>query len=199
MPLPPVWGDSKWVNQGSLSKDKGEIVAFDDLPTADVWVSKSPQGTCFALARKDGKGEIQRLDQICQSQKNGKACFWDNSSPKDGETPQRVVDGLDPANVAGADKMKMNCTKCHRGDNAFIIHPGTPLQLGPDNPCEKADPTSKLGRTDPDKRFEPIGRKPDPKVSGDPDDQAGYENPSDDYAGLGDGPCSACHGIPKLS
>ena len=160
VPLPPVWGDPKWVNQGSISKDKGQILPFfDSLPTADVWVSKSPLGTCFALARKDEKGQIQRLDQICQSQRNGKACFWDNTSPTDGETPQRVVDGLDPANVAGADKMKMNCTRCHRGD-AFIIHPGTPLQLGPGDIAEKADPTSKLGRTDPDKRFEPIGRKP---------------------------------------
>jgi hypothetical protein len=198
VPLPPVWGDPKWVNQGTLSKDK--LIAFTDLPSADVWVSKSPLGTCFALARKDDKGEIQRLDQICQGQKSGKACFWDNTSPKDGETPLKVKDGLDPANVAGGDKMKMNCTKCHRGDNAFIIHPNTPLQLGPDDPCEKADPTSRFGPTEPDKRFQPIGRKRDPKISGDPEDQAGFENPTDGaYEDLGDGPCSACHGIPKLT
>jgi len=200
VPLPPVWGDPKWVNQGTLSRAKKEIIAFRDIgPTADVFVSKSPLGVCYALARKDDNGVIQRLDQICQSQQNGKACFWDNTDPKDGDASVRVVDGLDPATVSGGDKMKMNCTKCHRGDNAFIIHPNTPLQLGPTDPCEKADPTSRFGPTEPDKRFQPIGRVRDAKISGDPEDQAGYENPGPDYAELGDGPCSACHSIPKLS
>jgi len=199
VPLPPVWGDPKWVKQGTLSKDKGEILAFDFLPTADVFVSKSPLGVCYALPRMDEKGVIQRLDQICQSEQTGKACFWDNTDPKDGYTPVKVVDGLDPANVSGGDKMKMNCTRCHRGDNAFIIHPNTPLQLGPTNPCEKNDPTSKIGATDPAKRFQPIGRGRNTKISKDPEDQAGFENPTDEFASQGTGPCTACHSIPKLT
>ena len=194
VPLPPPWGDPGWVSEGKLAK--GTVLAFQELPNAEVFVSRTPQGVCIALPRADEKDTIRQLDQICQG-KDGKACFWSNVSPKDGETFLKVVDGLDPANIAGGDKLGLNCTRCHRGDNAFIIRPGTPLQLGPDDPCEKKDPGSRFGPTDPDKRFQPIGRGRDPKQK-DPNEAAPFENPKDLFP-LGDRPCSACHGIPKPS
>jgi hypothetical protein len=201
VPLPPPWGDPRWVQQGSLPPGKATGVGEGNFPFVDVFVSKTPQGVCFALPRRDtAGGKIELLDQICQNEKTGKACFWDNSDPRDGDTALPVKDGLDPADIAGGDKLKRNCTKCHRGDNAFIIRTGTPLQLGPSNPCEKADPGSRFGQTDSDKRFQPIGRKTMPKA-GDPEDRPEFANPSEkeNFADLGDGPCSACHSIPKLN
>ncbi len=197
VPLPPKWGDPAWVKQGDLPDGKSTALGEGNFPFVEAWVSKSPQGVCFAAPRRNEKGgEIQILDQICQGN-NGKACFWDNSSPADGDTPVKVVDGLDPANLAGGDKLKRNCTECHRGDNAFIIRPSTALQLGPTNPCDKKDPGSRFGPTDPAKRLDPVGRGPRPQEKN-PNNRPGFENPPDLMA-LGDGPCSACHSIPKLT
>lgn len=190
VPLPPKWGDPRWVKKGNVPPDK---VMASKLPTTEVWVSKSPKGICYALPRIDDTGTIRLLGQICQGD-NGKTCFWDNKNFFDGKTPVPVFNGLDPAMIAGGDKLQENCTKCHRGDNAFIMHPGTPLQASPTDPCEKNDVSDQNGRpTQPKGTYQPIGRGPLP---GDPN-SGGFNNPGSTKLPLG--PCVACHDLPELN
>ncbi len=152
VPLPPKWGDPAWVKKGNLSK-----VFASKLPTTEVWVAQSPAGVCYALPRKDAGGTIKLLGQICQNQTTGKTCFWDNKSPTDGSTGLAVTNGMGPENMAGGDKLKENCTECHRGDNAFIIHPETALELGPNNPCDGGRKPSDLPSG---AKYSPIGHGP---------------------------------------
>lgn len=34
---------------------------------------------------------------------------------------------MEPANIQGGNELVENCTNCHRGKNAFVVHPGSPL------------------------------------------------------------------------
>jgi hypothetical protein len=192
VPLPPKWGDERWVKQGNLPQEK---VLASSAPTTEVWTYKTPDGICYALPRIDGTPPtIQLLGQICQSNKTGKACFWDNLSAADGKTRTPVTNNSGPENMAGADKMDIpegeQCTSCHRGDNVFIIHPGTALQQGPSNPCSSDGPfdmpLDDRPTDSPKKPYEPIapkfGNKNEPLVPP-----------------LKNAACTNCHSIPKLT
>lgn len=188
VPLPPPWGDPRWVNQGELP-DKNNFAGGTNRYT-EVWVSRSPAGICYALPRRvaNDKDPIQLLGQICQSTATGKACFWDNIGLDGKRIEGSATNGLDPSKLQGGDKLEENCTNCHRGDNVFIIHPGTPLEQPGSNPCgggaSPADQNS-------GKPYKPLGR---PSKAGD----GGFQNPPRTTplpSGQGNG-CTMCHSIP---
>ncbi|MBU1374729.1 MAG: hypothetical protein KJ775_16555 [Alphaproteobacteria bacterium] len=138
VPLPPNWTSGKWVLQGVLPQEfnflelglEVEVYAYAD-PNAP--------GACIALPRWDDAAKTKvTLGVICQSATTGKACFWDNR-PHNGEgepftaaelattdIQRDWVNGSDPDLIGGG-----KCVMCHRGENVFIIHPKTPLQVRP--------------------------------------------------------------------
>ena len=181
VPVPPKWGDPAWVKRGPL--EPKDVFVSKDKPKVDVYTYTTPSGICYALPRLDAGGTIKLLGQICQNKSNGKTCFWDNKDPSDGATPLTVAPGLGPEKMAGADKLDENCSQCHRGDNAFIMHPGTPLELSPQNPCTGGGNRP----SDASARYAPIGA---PK----------FQNPPSDPALNGKlSECNTCHEIPKLT
>jgi len=136
VPIPPKWpglaGSSEWTSKGRLDFT---FISKDLIAEVFTYQSSSPRGVCFALPRYSAtEKEIQLLGIICQGNDTSKACFWDNQENK-------VNTGI-PKNEAreltrfagGADLVGSPtggiCSDCHAGENAFNIHPGTPLQLG---------------------------------------------------------------------
>jgi len=198
VPVPPTWGDDRWVKQGNLPPDK---TFASSAPTTEVWTYRSaePPGICYALPRIDGKPPtIQLLGQICQGAKSGKACFWDNLDPKnpkvDGRTP--VTNNSGPTNMAGADIMDLpegeQCTNCHRGDNVFNIHPGTPLQRRPTDPCSTDGPFD----FPVDDKPTDTAKKPYEPIVG-----PKFTTPKNEEIKppLTNGACASCHSIPTLT
>lgn len=185
VPIPPPWGDPKWEKAGALPRDK--IFAAKTLPDVEVWMFKTPLGICYALPRKDASGVIQALGIICQGEESSKACFWDNIRADGTKITGDQTKGMKPSDMQGGDKLKENCTNCHRGSNAFVIHPSTPLQPKPTDPTAANDPGDQTGRPTMPKRepYEPIG-------------QPGWKNEPLEYALEPDG-CAFCHAMPKLT
>jgi hypothetical protein len=164
VPIPPVWGDPAWEFVGV---HPAALVQVSKGFVAEVWkYTDDPQGICMALPRKDPTtGVIQLLGIICQGKgklegtkprERAYACFWDNVDP---ETEETRITGtqeqltaskqIDPALIKGGNRLKENCTNCHRGDNAFLIIP------------DSADSRSMLdiGGTDADRGpYIPIGK-----------------------------------------
>ena len=68
---------------------------------------------------------------FCQSSTTGKACFWDSKDRVTGAAIQGPLDTpMVIANLRNGDTLVENCTDCHRGENVFLVHPGTPLAFG---------------------------------------------------------------------
>jgi hypothetical protein len=131
VPIPPSWGTSSWVNRGRMP-----FVFISAGMPADVYTftSSSPRGVCIALPRRSGN-TIPLLGIICQGQDTSKACFWDNKHT--GNPPPTITDGqvVPLSTFLGGGDLVGNgggtCTDCHAGENPYIVHPGTPLDLGP--------------------------------------------------------------------
>ncbi len=129
VPTPPDWGSAQWVSQGVLGTD-----FLGSTPVAEVFsvTSNSPAGVCMALPRSTGN-IIQLLGIICMSKSTGKACFWDNQSndeqfliPMGAPIPLSLFAG--GAELDGGTGGE--CTQCHAGENPFIVHPASALDLG---------------------------------------------------------------------
>lgn len=194
VPLPPPWGDPRWVNQGELP-DKNNFAGGDKRYT-EVWTTKTPGGICYALPRrKDNASDpIELLGQICQSSATGKACFWDNVGLDGKRVTGDKTNGVDPSKLQGGDKLEENCTACHRGDNVFIIHPGTPLDQPGSNPCTGGGKSPTEQNTS--KPYQPIGRP-----GRGPGDDGGFKNDPRTTplpSGQGNG-CTSCHTIPPVT
>ncbi len=128
VPIPPDWPHEDWVLRGTLTRP-----FISTGLTAQVYTYSPPAetpGACYALPRRDASGSIQLLGIICQSATTGRACFWDNIDEATGRTITGVNPSLVIANLQNGFNLTENCTVCHRGDNAFNIHPGTPLDAG---------------------------------------------------------------------
>ncbi|HEX6244883.1 MAG TPA: VCBS repeat-containing protein [Polyangiales bacterium] len=138
VPRPPAWNSPEWKPRGKLTNTL--LTQFSNLSTT-VYTYEPPTGggICFALPRT-GPGNdkktgvfnenlIHLLGIICQSKETSHACFWDAeriTPPKPGEQFP-----IEEAFLAGATLTDV-CTSCHRGENAFIVHPETPLAVGED-------------------------------------------------------------------
>lgn len=178
VPIPPDWPDAKWISQGALS-----LVLISTTYSAEVFAYKDPMvpGVCYALPRRDKtSGSIELLGIICQSSTTGKACFWDNKNPDNTKITGTDIQ-LDIDSISNGMTLDENCTNCHRGDNAFIIHPGTALQLS------RAAAVGGPYVTRTAVRYTPIG-------------QTGWSNPApltltpppDDQSD-----CTSCHTLPE--
>jgi hypothetical protein len=168
VPIPPNWPDAQWISRGILPSDF-TFANFPGTVSTEVVTYEDPnqKGICYALPRKDQAGAIQALGIICQSRETGKACFWDNI---DGTTGTRIVGPdikLNIESLQNGFNLEENCTQCHRGGNAYLIHPKTPLGA--------------LRNRNTRVRYTPIG-------------QATWSNPPA-WAEVGSGACSDCHEI----
>jgi hypothetical protein len=167
VPLPPNWPSSSWVWRGDVSTSLAFIAS---TPRIAVYTYQNPgvPGICYALPRINGS-DISLMGIICQSQNTGKACFWDNI---DFQTGARITGPLTTSipilSLQNGNDLVENCTNCHRGDNAFIIHPNSPLDQRP---------TSNANTW-----YEPISNQP------------AWANPSP-FIDLGDSACTSCHRI----
>ncbi len=124
VPIPPDWPDARWISQGTLN-----FTFISQGLSAEVFAYHDPNepGACIALPRKSGNS-ISLLGIICQSDRTGKACFWDNLSAAGTRLTGANVT-LDINTIQNGSNLAENCTGCHRGYNVFMIHPGTALQL----------------------------------------------------------------------
>lgn len=166
VPIPPNWPDSGWVNRRTLPL---EYNFLNSGTNTEVWTYEAPAGAglCYALPRQDGTGLINLVGIICQSQTTGKACFWDNIDATTGIRIEGVGITLRINRLKDGSNLAENCTDCHRGRNAFIIHPSTSLGI----PANRS----------PNIRYTPIGKPT-------------WSNPPP-LAEFGSGACSGCHEI----
>lgn len=171
VPIPPDWGDPKWVAKGKLPKDRTFALGVEF--EAQLFIFTNDKGKCAALPRGQKAGYVEALGIVCQGT-NGKACFWDNVDALTQPKERKIHDPakLKIANLAGGSVLGENCTECHRGDNAFIVHYGTTLQDELEN--------------DLDVRYQPIG-------------QANWQNPEGPPKKEFASGCQSCHTLPKLS
>jgi hypothetical protein len=166
VPIPPNWPDERWVSRGHLAFTFAD---FPDAKTTEVFTYEEPngKGVCYALVRKNRNKWYEAVGFICQSQKTGKACFWDNVIP--GERMDNRIRGLevklDIRKIGNATNMRERCTDCHRGESVFLVHPGTPLDA--------------VKQRVPEVRYTPLG-------------QEDWENPPP-MEELGKGACTQCH------
>lgn len=179
VPFPPKWDWptplNSWIARGELPP----LSSFVGLPGVDktvVYTYENNDGVCFALTRvRSEDNSLLRNSIICQSEETGKACFWENQSRGGSgsfigpEVSYEIVD------VHGGDVLNENCTDCHRGENAFVIHPETALQL------------SELD-TNPAVWYQPVG-------------QEDWSNPGPINlidASVGQLSCTGCHQLPEV-
>lgn len=184
VPVPPDWPSGPtgaWTRL--MPRLPWRYNFLETGPDTEVWTYEPPhlasglappdQGLCYALPRKTGE-DIGLVGIICQSKRTGKACFWDNididaERDADGRFPRITGEGitLRIAELKNGANLAENCTNCHRGGNAFIIHPNTVLG-------------APLNRH-PDVRYSPIG-------------QPHWTNPPA-FSPLMTGRCASCHEI----
>jgi hypothetical protein len=132
VPVPPPWGQwatptqSGWSWNGTLQQ--AFIPPSTPLGYTDVfhYSSDSPRGTCIALPRSNGTS-IELLGVICHGVDTSKACYWDNENVPWSSPPIHIsqfIKGNSP-DIAN----NGTCTNCHAGENPFVIHPGSALDL----------------------------------------------------------------------
>jgi hypothetical protein len=171
VPIPPDWPSPDWVHEGDLDPALAFVTIDGLYDTHKVYSYRDPAqpGICLLMIRL-GDGDLYLFDVICQSATTGRACFWENDLATAGrddlETPRRIVD------LETADTVHEPCTNCHRGENAFIVHPGTPIDQRPD--------------TDSPVWYQPIST------------QSGFVNPPA-FEGRNASTCSTCHAIGNLT
>ncbi len=179
VPIPPPWGDPAWSNLGVLPPDRTFVASAGN--TTQVWAYNDPngKGMCFALPRiETASGDIKLLGIICQSKQTGKACFWDNVDKNTGNRIEGAATaGMKVQDLQDATSLKENCTGCHRGDNAFIVHVGTVLEVAPPF------------NSDPDTRYDPFTGT---------SARAGWGNPPSGLP-LRNTQCVQCHEMPEVT
>lgn len=128
VPVPPDWGAAEWLSHGQQETRFLTV----ETPDTEVFVyrSQQPEGLCMALPRSTGT-TISTLQIICQGKRSSRACFWDNRIngvkqyiEKGQRRPIQDFTGGDNITFGGE-----NCTDCHAGFNAFVVHPGTAVDL----------------------------------------------------------------------
>jgi hypothetical protein len=181
VPIPPDYPSGEWGRPGLLPFQFNFLASGIDT---EILAYQAPdrQGLCYALPRKTG-ASMRFLGIICQSRSTGKACFWDNirdwTRCRYVDNPDMVpgcrISGADAhfriAELQGGSILRENCTECHRGQNAFLIHPETIL----------GRPPAEIRNPAPGIRYSPLG-------------QATWSNPPP-FDAPGSTACSGCHEI----
>ncbi len=129
VPVPPDWGSAQWVQHGG---DLSPLfIGLGLRARVFVYKSTSPEGVCYALPRDDGS-DIQLLGIICMGKTSSNVCFWDNQQGDTGFTipvgaSRPIADFAGGAELFGGSGG--TCTTCHSGENPYVIHPGSALDL----------------------------------------------------------------------
>jgi hypothetical protein len=123
VPIPPQWGGGGWDYVGDLTTN---FLALGN--PAQVWRAKSisPKGLCVALPRVSGS-VISALGIICLGTESSNACFYDAANVPAG-AKMNIEDFQSGGNLSNG-----VCTDCHAGENPYVVHPGGPLDMAPDN------------------------------------------------------------------
>ena len=179
VPIPPDWGDERWKFQELLNQ-KDSFVLDADKSTAEVWTFTDPDvpGLCVGLPRRSNTThDIGLFGIICQSDTTGKACFWDNVSRENNERlPSEESEHMKIATIHDGTMITENCTNCHRGENVFVIHPRTAVDLsGEFDTKPQVD------------WYTPIPDQTQRKTWGNPGPMKGLTK------------CNGCHEIPELA
>jgi hypothetical protein len=176
VPTPPDWpDDALWYPEGELAfnflgSHRVEVHTYLEPSVPD------PRGICYALPRTDADGQVRFLGIICQSNETGKACFWDNILRDNSRRLLAADYPLRIGHIGDGFTLTETCTDCHRGDNVFLLHPGTALDV---------DRRWTRTRT----RFSPIAR---PSFTNPP--PISLASPPS-----GQRTCNSCHSIPAVS
>ncbi len=141
VPIPPDWDkdDPRWVKSSNSTLTPNFLGGNANVFYYESDSSPGPKGVCIALPRDSG-GDIYALGIICQGEKSSNVCYWDNQ--KDDE-PFDIGQNEDVpiSDFAGGAELfggkGGTCTACHAGENTFVIHPGSaldiPVNTQPDN------------------------------------------------------------------
>jgi len=164
--------NSKWTYNGVLNTtvaggppQTAEVFYYDSRTDPDP----NNPGICMALPRsiftpgtapEDGPPErIELLGVICQGEETGAACFWDNgdgwlraAGVQEGLSPFWTLgfgDGPPTEDFVGGEQLGElrggNCAACHQGENVFIVHPGTALDIAARWPDQWYEPIVPAG------------------------------------------------------
>lgn len=124
VPIPPDFAttSAQWHNQGSLTTN---LLGPGDFAGVYTFHDPHVRGACVALPRESGlAGSPAGI--ICQSATTGAACFWDNKLRSDGPTAPfmgwRNLT-LRIADLQNGDNLSDNCTRCHSGNNVYLVTP----------------------------------------------------------------------------
>ncbi len=175
VPTPPDWGSSQWTDNGELTT---EFISGGLRARVFYRHSTSPEGVCYALPRDDGS-DIVLLGVICMGKQSSNVCFWDNQE-NDTQFDIPLGDSVPLADFSGGAELLGGqggiCTTCHSGENPYVIHPGSALDL------------SGIGvPTMPDNWYDPLVHPNWPQNAG----------PLTIFDGVPPGPgeqqCTACH------
>jgi hypothetical protein len=127
-----------WVYTGAMEAFSGGDADVFYYATGPA-TAEQPEGLCVAFPRFIGGATDNLLGVICQGKVASKACFWD--SPETGFTSSTTTCYLEEqastiscsAAKGGAeledeaDQVGLSqCSDCHAGENAFIVHPNEP-------------------------------------------------------------------------
>jgi hypothetical protein len=175
VPVPPDFGDPKWTFQDRLDPNFS-FVQDSRNSVAEVWTYTDPNvpGLCVGLPRiLNATGGIDLFGIICQSETTGRACFWDNVDRwTNTQLTSEQSKHMKIAAIQDGDLLGENCTNCHRGENVFVIHPRTAVDLR-----DEFD-------TDPEADwYKPISSQ---TIWGNPGPMEGLTR------------CSGCHQLPEL-
>lgn len=169
VPTPPAFPGEEWGDSLDLRPEFN----FIGRGVVKVFAVQNEDGVCYALPRTEG----MLLGIICQSARTGRACFYDNSRPGSEERIDWTRETMTAWDLQSGYDLDEACTDCHRGTNAFLIHPGSALEVPGIN-------------TNADVRYTPIGGP-------------GFENPgplalpaleSEEQRS-----CEGCHEIPRTT
>lgn len=207
VPTPPNWPSSSWTFSGTLDKPldphnaSAPMTFISQSQVAEVYYFDSrtmpgqPVGICIGLPRfikpvTGGPTDMITLFGIICQGKNGNACFWDNKNNGANFAFQRgasipIVGAPGASFNGGTDLAKSaeQCTSCHAGENAFVIHPES---RGADRTALALDNFL----LQPDKWYNPIVPDGWPQ-------NPGPGNQLDNVASAGS--CVGCHRLPQLS
>lgn len=179
VPVPPVWnsGGPPWTTTkvGGLPRSLDpEFIPSQTGGATWVYTVHTDDGVCIALPRvtaaASGGFQLALMGVICQGN-NGNTCIWDNLALDDPARPRITDDPLTStfdieSDWENADTLVENCTACHRGRNAYVVHPTSLLDVP--------------GR-DPASWYVPLSIQP------------AWVNPSPPLNPPGSGPCTQCH------
>jgi hypothetical protein len=131
VPSPPDWATTGWTYRGEL--ENGDTIGERDFNVVSttaqtyVYTFSDASGVCYALPRvPKGTQTTSAFGVICQG-KSGKACFWERGPTA---WPMPTFTSIIGTFRGGTDLTQAdNCSNCHAGANAFIIHPGSKLDV----------------------------------------------------------------------